>query len=117
MSVSEDFKKNISYWIKLEEEEKKYKDGLRDLKDKKCQIEEDILCYMRDNNITHKDITVGNGIKLKYAEMKVQESITKKMIVERLTKYFNNDIKAREATDFIYSDRKNDIKTYLKKSG
>jgi hypothetical protein len=117
MSVSDDFKKNISYWLKLEAEEKKYKDGLRDLKDKKTIIEEDILDYMKSNNITHKDITVGDGIKLKYAELKTQENISKRMILDRLTKYFNNVTKANEITNFIYSERKSDVKSYLKKSG
>ena len=117
MSVSDDFKKNISYWLKLETEEKKYKDGLRDLKDKKTLIEEDILNYMKENNITHKDITVGDGIKLKYAELKTQENISKRMILDKLTKYFNNAAKALEITNFIYSDRRNDIKSYLKKTG
>jgi hypothetical protein len=38
-----------------------------------------------------------------------------KLIIDKLSKYFNDSDKAREITDFIYSDRKNDTKIYLKK--
>lgn len=115
MQVTDEFKKNIGSWIKLDEEEKKYKFNIKNIKDKKDQLEENILEYMRSNQIEHKDINLGTGGKLKYAQIKVQENITKKLIIDKLSKYFNDSDKAREITDFIYSDRKNDTKIYLKK--
>ena len=69
---------------------------------------------MQNNNIQDKDIHIGEHV-LKYGETKSTEGITKKLITERLTEYFNGNVdEATKLTEFIYSNRSSTSKPVLK---
>ena len=65
------------------------------------------------SKITDKDIIFGNS-KIKYTQTKVPEGITKKRIQDRLTIFLKNENIAKEATNFIYSERESKINTSIK---
>ena len=111
--MSEYLKSNIEKLIQLEDEENKYKDRMGELKKEKESVSNNIVSFMEKNNITDKDIILGNS-KIKYVQTKVQEGITKKRIEERLTLYLKSENLAKEATDFIYSDKNYKINKSIK---
>ncbi len=112
--VDPQFKSAIKEWYQIELKEKEYKAKLSDLKKNKDGVETLIIQYMQSNNIQDKDIHIGEHV-LKYGESKSTEGITKKLIVERLTEYFNgNTEEANKVTDFIYSNRSSTSKPVLK---
>ncbi len=113
MSVDPQFKNAIKEWYKCEMEEKGLKLKLSDIKKNKDGVETLIIQYMQQNKIEDKDIHIGDHI-LKYGETKSTEGITKKLITERLTEYFQNEQKALEVTEFIYSNRNSVSKPVLK---
>jgi hypothetical protein len=102
--MSDFLKNNIEKLIELENEESKYKEHISNLKKEKDEVTSNIVTFMERNKITDKDIIFGNS-KIKYAQTKVQEGITKKRIQDRLTLFLKNENIAKEATDFIYSER------------
>ncbi len=113
-SVDPQFKTAIKEWYKCEMEEKNLKTKLSDIKKNKDGVEALIINYMQSNQIQDKDIHIGDHV-LKYAETKTTEGITKKLIMERLTEYFNgNEEEATKVTDFIYSNRTSSSKPVLK---
>ena len=107
------FKKNIKRIIELENEEKQLKDNLNRIKEQKDKLNDNLIIFMETNNITTKDIIYGDK-KIKYIRTKNIESITKKLIFEKLNQYFKSNKEATEITEFIYSDRKSDYKTSIK---
>ena len=110
----ENLKEYIHKFVKLEEEEDKYKEILNDIKKKKESVSNSLIQIMEESNITDKDIIFGNK-KIKYFSTKVQDSITKTLIKTRLQLYFNNDeAKSNDLTNFIYNDRNYSIKNNLK---
>ena len=111
--VDPQFKSAIKEWYQIELKEKEYKAKLSDLKKNKDGVETLIIQYMQSNNIQDKDIHIGEHV-LKYGESKSTEGITKKLITERLTEYFQNEQKALEVTEFIYSNRNSVSKPVLK---
>lgn len=113
MSDKNILKEYIEKLVEIEKEETKYKNIYNDLKKNKDMINNNIINYLEKNSITDKDIIFGNK-KIKYSLMKTQDSITKKLILERLKKYFNNDMKATEITNYIYSDRNSNQKPIIK---
>jgi seryl-tRNA synthetase len=106
-------KSNVEKLIEIEKQEEKYKTLISDLKKEKESLSHNIIHFMEKNKITDKDIIFGNSV-IKYAQSKVPEGITKKRINERLTLFLNNGKTAKEATDFIYSDRDSKINTSIK---
>ena len=106
-------KENISKILELEKEEEKYKDIFSNIKKEKELLNTNVMSFMQKNNIMDKDIIFGDK-KIKYSISKVQDSVTKKLIYERLKIYLKDDVEANNATNFIYSDRNISEKNYLK---
>lgn len=115
MNISDEFKNNLKKWLKFDNEEKNIKDNLNFIKTEKIKYEDKILSYMENNNLTNKDIILDNDCKIKYKETKVTETITKKLIYDRLKSYFGSDQKAEEITNYIYNNRKSDLKISLRR--
>jgi hypothetical protein len=109
----ENLKEYVQKFFEIEKEEEKYKDILSKIKKQKDILNENIINFMDKNNIKDKDIIFGDK-KIKYAATKVQASITKKLIYDRLTIFLKNEEIANNATNFIYSDRDNSLKYSLK---
>ena len=109
----ENLKEYVNKLLELEQEEEKMKRISGNIKKEKDQINTLIMDFMDKNNIKDKDIILGEK-KITYACSKTVESITKKLILERLTQFLQNEHTAKEALNFIYSDRLNKEKYYLK---
>jgi hypothetical protein len=110
---TETLKEYIQKLVALEEEEEKYKTVINNIKTEKEKINSGILLFMEDNKITEKEIIYGNK-KIKYASQKVTENISKKMILEKLTLFFQSDEMAKKATNYIYDERTSNTKNYIK---
>lgn len=115
MSEKSHLKGIISEYIILDKEENIYKDKLKNLKNKKEKIHDNIVNYMSNNEILDKEIIFENN-KIKCASSKITESITKKLILERLKIFLKDENLANQATQFIYKDRNSSQKLSLKVS-
>ena len=111
----EDLKKHIQEYLRLKSIESEYKTKINTLKESSDTIEDNIVTYMNDNDFLDKEIIFDKN-KLKCTNFKTQESITKKLILDRLKKFLNNDDIALKATEFIYDNRKSTSKLTLKVS-
>ncbi len=71
---------------------------------------------MDNNGIQNKDINLSDG-KLKYFTSKTQSTVNKKFIENSLALYYKGNYqKAKEITDFIFSNREVTEKTVLKRT-
>ena len=113
MSEKSQLKLFISEFITLDKEECIYKDKIKNLKNKKEKIHDNIVNYMSNNDILDKEIIFENN-KIKCTSSKITESITKKLILERLKLFLKDENLANQATNFIYSDRNSSQKLSLK---
>jgi len=113
MSDKNQLKAFISEYIYLNKEENIYKDKMKNLKNKKDKIHDHIVNYMSNNDILDKEIIFEEN-KIKCSSTKISESITKKLIFERLKQFLKDENLATQATNYIYSDRNSSQKISLK---
>ena len=113
MSVDPQFKKAIKDWYQYDREERGLRDRLKDLKKDKDGVEGVIVNYMQSHQIQDRPIHIGEDV-LQYAETRSYETITKKLLLERLTEFLHNSDRAKEAVDFIYTNRSHQIKGNLR---
>jgi len=117
MSYTNNLKEYVEKLIELENEEEKYKNIFNNIKKEKESLNHNIMNIMETNNVTNKDIIFGDKI-IKYTTNNVSETITKKLILERLKIFLKDESLANEAVNFIYSDRtiikKNNLKIIKK---
>ncbi len=110
-----EFKSTVKKFLQINEHEEKLKEEMKKLKNEKDNLENSIMKFMENNNITDRDIDVGD-FKLKYSSNKKTESVTKKLIYERLVQFLQNEEKAKELLDFIYQERNSEMITSIKLS-
>jgi hypothetical protein len=106
-------KENVKKLVELNNEEEKYKNICLNIKKQKEELNTSIMAYMEKNNATNKDIIFGDK-KIKYSSSNIQDSVTKKLINDRLKIFLKDDVLANNATNFIYSDRNSSKKSFLK---
>ncbi len=108
------FKRSLKRYLEIHENEERVKEEVKNMREEKDNIENYLLDFMERNQYQNKDIDVGN-YKIKYSQTKQTESVTKKLIYERLYQYFQEDEnKAKELLEFIYQERSSTTKTSIK---
>ena len=111
--TTEILKEYVKKLIDFEAQEEHYKSIINNIKMEKEKINDSLMSLLEENNITDKDIIFGTK-KIKYTSQKITESITKKLILERLTSYLKDENVAQQATNYIYSERNASVKNYIK---
>ncbi len=110
------FKRSLKRYLEIHEQEEKLKDEIKQMKDERDGLENYLLEFIEQNDYQDRDIVVGD-YKMKYTKNKQTESVTKKMIYERLMQYFQQDEEqVTNIMNSIYNDRNVTIKTSLKLS-
>lgn len=84
----------------------------RDLRKTKKQINDQLVEIMKNNDIDCFDVKDG---KLQYSQTKTRGSINKKYLLTILSKYFENDNKAEQMTEYILENREEKVKESIKR--
>ena len=99
----------IKNWKQLDDELKAIQKEIKERKNKKKNLTEQLVKIMRSNEIDCFDINNG---KLLYTQSKQKSSINRAYLLEVMSKYFQNDnsIEIDKVTDFILENRQVKIK-------
>lgn len=95
--------KNVRNWVKLDNEIRALKKEENNRKKEKKDINNQLIELMRDTEIDCIDIKDG---QLCYSKKNVKKPITKKVLLNILSKYFEGDVeRAENANQFILDNR------------
>lgn len=95
--------KNVRNWVKLDNEIRALKKEENNRKKEKKDINNTLIELMRDTEIDCIDIKDG---QLCYSKKNVKKPITKKVLLNILSKYFEGDVeRAENANQFILDNR------------
>lgn len=114
MQVSHGFQENIKKYVMIDNKIKSAQEIIRDLKKEKEGAAENILIYIKTNNIEDVPINISGG-KIKYSVSKTTAPMSKQYIQQRLAQYFKSESKAKEVVDFLYNDRETKEKETIKR--
>jgi len=113
METKEELVTNIKEWIKMDTEINKLQQEIKDRKNKKKQLSEELMNVMKKNEIDCFDI---NGGSLVYKQSKVKKPTNAKSLIATLQTYFaSTPAKAEEVTKFILDNREEQIKESIKR--
>ena len=110
--VSEDFKKKIVQWVKLDDDLRKIRVTTKEINEDKKQAEEFILTYL--NNIGEKEIAISDG-KLSKQVTKTQGPLKKEHILKAINEIIKDDNKSLQMTEHIFKSRQGKEKIALKR--
>jgi hypothetical protein len=108
MDTKEHLIKTIKDWVKLDNDIRKLKKEEKQRNDEKKNVSKQLMDIMKKNEIDEFDINDG---KICYTKKNIKKPITKKVLMDVLSKYFKGDtLKASELNEFIIDNREEVIK-------
>lgn len=103
METKGELVENIREWVKIDNEIRTLQKEINTRKDEKKKISAALMQTMKSNEIDCFDINNG---QIQYVNKKVKKPMTKKVLFDVLTKYYDGDfLKANEMKDFIMDNR------------
>lgn len=108
METKEQLVKTIKDWVKLDNEIRKLQKEIKQRKDEKAKTSTILMETMKKNEIDCFDINNG---QICYTKKNVKKPITKKVLLDILSKYYKGDVlKASEINNFILDNREETVK-------
>jgi hypothetical protein len=105
--------KNVRKWISLDNEIRTLQKEQKKRRDKKKEVSESLIDFMKENEVDCFEIKDGN---LSYVKQNVKKPITKKNLLEILSKYYDGDIfKATEMNEFIMNNREEVVRESIQR--
>ena len=111
MQTKEQLVNHIKTWIHVEDELNNLRKLMREKREEKKQLSNELLEVMKENNIDCFDIKNG---KLMSSKVKVKESISKKMLLRVLSDYLDEPTEVAKLTDYILESRQIKEKEYIR---
>ena len=101
----------IKKWVKIDNEMRTLKQELNNRKKAKEAISNNLLTVMKENEIDRFDINDG---RIEYAKRNVKKAITKKMLLNILSQYYEgDDEKATDMNNYILQNREETSKEVI----
>lgn len=101
--MSDNIREIVKNWVTLDNETKTLQKEVNSRKKEKAELSKQLIGIMKESNT--ECFEMKNGVLL-YTTKNVKKPITKKVLLEILSKYYNGDyMKATEVNDFILSNR------------
>lgn len=103
MSTKEELINVIRSWVKNDNEIKQYQVALKEKKQEKKDLTNELVEIMKTNDIDCFDVTGG---KIMYTRTKTKQSVSKKLLLSTLSEYFKDDGEtAAQVTNHILEAR------------
>jgi coenzyme F420-reducing hydrogenase alpha subunit len=111
METKDQLIKTIKEWVKLDNDIRKLQKEIAQRKNDKKLLSTTLIDVMKKNEIDNFDINNG---QICYNKKNVKKPITKKTLLDILSKFYKGDLlKASETKDFILENREEIVKESL----
>jgi hypothetical protein len=98
------FESKIQQWVSLDNQLKQLNEKVKDLRDKRNDLEENITSYASENNLSNATVKIGDG-KLKFTNTKVQEPLTFKYLERTLGEVIKNEAQIKLIMEHLKQKR------------
>jgi hypothetical protein len=84
------FENQIQQWVSLDNQLKQLNEKVKELRDKRNHLEENITNYASENNLSNATVKISDG-RLKFTNTKVPEPLTFKYLERSLGEVIKNE--------------------------
>jgi ferritin len=109
------FEEQIQQWVLLDNQLKVITDKMKEIKDKKNKLSEQITEYVDTNNLSNKTIQLSDG-KLKFGKVKDTQTLTFRYLETCLNEIIKNEEQVSKIIDYVKNKREtkyiSEIKRY-----
>ena len=108
------FEGQIQQWVQLDNQLKQINEKVKDLREKRNTLEQNITTYAASNNLTNSTVQISDG-KLKFANTKIQEPLTFKYLEKTLNEVIKNESQVKLIIEHIRQKREIKIVPEIKR--
>ena len=113
METKEQLVNNIKEWIKIDNEIGQLKNDIKEKNKKKKELTTNLVTVMKTNEIDCFDINDG---QICYTKKNVKKPITKKVLMNILSNFYNGDIaKANQLNNYIIENQEEVVKETIER--
>jgi hypothetical protein len=98
------FEDNIKQWVMIDNQIKQYSAHVKELRQQKNNLSNNIISHAVDNNMSHNTIQITDGT-LKFQNMKVTSPLTFKFITECLNDCIEDEEQVKMLINYIKKKR------------
>jgi len=98
------FENQIQQWVSLDNQLKQLNEKVKDLRDKRNNLEENITSYASENNLSNATVKMSDG-RLKFTNTKVQEPLTFKYLEKTLGEVIKNESQVKLIMEHLKQKR------------
>jgi hypothetical protein len=108
------FEEKIQQWVMLDNQLKILNEKIREIRDKKNDLGENIQYYVENNNLNNAVVQISDG-KLKFVKTKVTSPLTFKYIEKSLGEIIKNDTQVEKIIEYLKQKRDSKIISEIKR--
>ena len=109
----DDFKEKIKQWLSIDNQIRDLKNKIKILKAGQTQLTPQIMGFMSKNEI--HNMNLGDSGKLKYIKRETAQTITQKLLKQKLVEFLKDEEKGLEAFEHILNGREKKENIALKR--
>jgi hypothetical protein len=94
------FENQIQQWVQIDNQLKDLSEKVKNLRDKRNTLEENITTYVSTNNLSNATVNISDG-KLKFVNTRVPETITFKYLEKTLGEVIKNESQVKLIMEHI----------------
>jgi uncharacterized coiled-coil DUF342 family protein len=98
------FENQIQQWVALDNQLKILNEKVKDLRDKRSQLTENITQTANKNNMLNSTVQISDG-KLKFVNTKVQQPLTFKYVEQSLGEIIKNEQQVKQIMEHLKKNR------------
>lgn len=109
-----DFKEKLSKWVNLDNQIKQLNENIKELRNERNNLENEITIYSNENNLININIPLNDG-KLRIVNTKVNEPITFKYLEKTLEDIIQNEEQIKIIMEHIRQNRESKVISEIKR--
>jgi hypothetical protein len=98
------FESQIQQWVSLDNQLKQLSEKVKDLRDKRNDLEENITNYASENNLSNATVKISDG-RLKFTNSKIVEPLTFKYLEKALGEVIKNESQVKLIMEHLKQKR------------
>ncbi len=108
------FEQQLQQWVQIDNQMKTLGDKMKELRDKKNAISEEINEYVETNELTNKTVKLADG-QLKFGKVKETQPLTFKYLETCLNEIIKNEEQVGKIIEYIKNKRESKYVSEIKR--
>lgn len=108
------FENQIKQWVQVDNQIKEINDRVRELREKRNNLEKNLTNYVSSNNLSNSTIKIGED-RLKFSNTRVPEPLTFKYLEKTLGEIIKNENQVKVIMDYVKQKREIKIVPEIKR--